>query len=112
MVVETGLCPGMIDPEARRVLDAELREVAGFVAANAFPPLPEAEIRPRLIELIRQRTARFQAAAPGCDPSDSGRQDAAEIARNLARPGGQAAVQRMIGLPRLPVENDCPQGST
>jgi hypothetical protein len=107
LVVLTGSCPDMITAAERAVLEAALLDVAGFVGANAFPPVPQDDVRPRLVALIQARKSRLDIEGMACDPGDSGQQDAAEIARNLARPGGQASIARMISLPRLPVENDC-----
>lgn len=108
LVLKFGHCKGGLSDEELVLLEGHLLTVAHFVAENAYPAMSPAKVRPRLLETLRVHRARLERiGALQCDSDDSGRQDAAEIARNLARPGGAAAIDRVISLPRLPVSNPC-----
>lgn len=108
MVMAAGMCPGTLTTQESAVLDRHLERTALFVGRNTVPPVHEAEIRPMLLDRLRKLTEQYEhGGGVQCPDPQSGAQDWAEMARNLARPGGQAAVERALGLPRLPVVNPC-----
>jgi hypothetical protein len=108
VVVAAGLCPGTLSPTESATLDAHLEQAARFMAANGFPPVPAREARPQLLDDLRALSEQYTSeGALQCPDGDTGVQDWAEMARNLARPGGRAAIERALSLPRLPVMNPC-----
>ncbi|MDQ2091712.1 hypothetical protein [Marimonas arenosa] len=107
MVVLAGLCDGLINEADFLLLQSDLAEVAGFVGRNAVPPVPQAELRDRLVARLARRLAEIGEATTVCAGGVHGTQDMAEQLRALLRPAGQAAIKRVISQPRLPVENDC-----
>ena len=107
-VLLAGRCPAVMSEADRARLEGTLAELARFVGENAYPPVPEDKVRPKLVALMLARSVTAELTGTAACPEEGGTQDAAEIARNLARPGGQSAIWRMMGFPRLPVEAPCP----
>ena len=108
LVVRSGFCEGMLSRSQHSELEAHLWRVARFVGDNAYPRMSEDAIRPALVDRLQFRSeAYISSDVGGCPQDDAGTQDLAEMAKNLSGPAGQAAIDRLVSLPRLPVMDPC-----
>ena len=108
LVVLSGMCEDMLSREEHAVLEAHLWRVGRFVGQNAYPPVAEAALRPGIVSRLQARLEAYgRDGGAICPESDGARLGLAEMARNLTRGAGRAAIDRLVGQPRLPVMRPC-----
>ena len=107
LTIASKACDGLLDDAQSATLGRNLLTVAGFVAENSVPAVPQDGIMDRLAALFERRTEEMFTAGIACPNGTDGNQQLLPMIQTLTSDEFTPTLNAILSVPRLPVPEPC-----